>query len=49
MAVEKPRRSAQTAMARVFLTLMSVALLKIDVLSVEGVTMSMSCRTKLNA
>ena len=33
-------------MARVFLMLISVASLKIEVLSVEGVMMSTSCRTR---
>ena len=34
-------------MARVFFMPISVASVRIDVLSVEGVMMSMSCRTKL--
>ena len=47
--VEKPRRSAQAAIARVFLIPTNVASVRMDVLSVDAVTVSMSCNTRLRS
>ena len=46
MMVVKPRRSAQADMARVFFWLMRAGVVRIDVLSLDGVMISTSCKTR---